>query len=169
MLDIWPALPFNIHANLNANDADEDDIIGALEHRDRIARIHLQRFTRSQLKRCIALMQEPFPVLTCLELETYEEMAFAITDTFLGGSAPLLRSISLRGIRFPSLPKLLSSTSDLVRLSLMSMPLTGEGHISPDAMITCLSVLIKLRSSPSPFNGRRRGHPPIQQFNVHLH
>jgi len=146
-LDIWPALPLRIHANLYGQDADDgDEIAGALEHRDHIVGIYLQGFNRSQLKKCIALMQEPFPVLTCLELYADKKMMFVITDAVLGGSAPLLQRIYLDGIRFPGLPKLLSSTHDLVCLSLGGVPMTGEGHISPDAMTTCLSVLTKLRS-----------------------
>jgi len=144
-LDIWPALPLSIDTNLNAKDADEDDIIGALEHRDRMAGIYLGRLDCSQLKKCIALMQEPFPILRSLLLEVDATMTFVITDTFLGGSAPLLQWISLRGVLCPSLPKFLSSTSDLVYLSLKDIPTTGEGHISPDAMTACLSELTKLQ------------------------
>src|SRR5712691_6468675 len=48
MLDIWPALPLIFHPNLNAKDADEDDIIGALEHRDRMAEISVWGFKCSQ-------------------------------------------------------------------------------------------------------------------------
>ena len=144
MLDIWPALPLHFRAILYENETD----ISALEHRDRMAGIYLGRFDCSQLKKCMALMQEPFPVLKSLNLSSWADakMMLVITDTFLGGSAPLLQSIRLEGIRFPSLPKLLSSTSDLVELNLRYFPLTGEGHIPLDAMTTCLSSLIKLRS-----------------------
>lgn len=149
-LDIWPALPLRIHADasLSAKDADKDDsdIIDALEHHDRIVGIDLWGFDRSQLEKCIALMQKPFSVLRSLQIEANSKMMFVITDAFLGGSAPLLRSIRFCGIRFPSLPKFLSSTTDLVNLVLEGIPMAGEGHISSDAMITCLSVLTKLRS-----------------------
>jgi len=112
-IDIWPSLPLDISVALNVKNSDEDDIIGAQEHRDRIAMIHLGVLNRSQLKKSIALMQEPFPVLKSLGLEADEEITFVIPDAFLGGSAPLLQRISLSGIPFSHLPKLLSSTSDL--------------------------------------------------------
>jgi hypothetical protein len=141
VLDIWPGLPLRIHAGLYAKDADDgDEIISALEHRDRISEIHLHGFNHSQLKKYITLMQEPFPLLTFLELhaDADKKMMSVITDAFLGGSAPLLQRIYLCGIRFPGLQKLLSSASDLVCISLGDVPITGEGHISPDAMTTCL-------------------------------
>jgi hypothetical protein len=174
-LHIWPALPLRIHADasLSAKDADKDDsdIIDALEHHDRIVGIDLWGFNRSQLEKCIALMQEPFPVLRSLQIEAKSKMMFVITDAFLGGSAPLLRSIRLCGIRFPSLPKFLSSTTDLVNLVLEGIPMAGEGHISSDAMITCLSVLTKLRSliislrqTSSPYPTDRR--PPLSAHTI---
>ena len=93
-------------------------------------------------------MQEPFPLLTSLVLSTDVKTMFYLGDAFLGGSAPLLLEIRLCGIRFryPSLPKLLSSTSNLAALGLWGTPMTGEGLISPDAMATYLSALTKLRS-----------------------
>jgi len=111
-----------------------------------IVGITLTEFKHSQLKECILLMQELFPVLTSLYLMADEEAMLVIPDTFLGGSAPLLQRICLCGIWFPGLPKLLASTCDLVYLKLEGFPMTGEGHISPDAMTTCLLVLTKLQS-----------------------
>jgi hypothetical protein len=146
VLVVWPALPVTIIANTQLKGTDPDSIIGALKHRDRIAGIELGGFNCSQLKKCMALMQKPFPVLNSLLLDANEKIMFDIPDTFLGGSAPLLQMICLHGIQFPGLPKLLSSTSNLVRLVLRDILMTGEGHISPDAMITCLSVLTKLQS-----------------------
>jgi len=172
MLEIWPALPLHFHIILDSIKVDENDIIGTLEHRDRMAGINFQGFKRSQLEKCMALMQEPFPVLKSLELWADEKMMFVITDTFLGGSAPLLQTIGLHGIRFPSLPTFLSSTSDLVKLDLGHISLTGEGHIPLDAMTTCLSLLTKLRSltitvsrkTPSPYPKDQR--PPTLTHTV---
>jgi len=165
-LNTWPALPLGIHEYLGVAGADEDDIIGALEHRDRIAAVHLRGFDYSQLKKCIALMQEPFPFLTSLHLLADERSTFDPTDAFLGGSAPLLQKMSLCAgiIRFPSLP----SMSGLVNLTIRGVPMTGEGLLSPDAMITCLSVLTKLRSLTltvpwqiisSPYSTDQQAHP----------
>ena len=164
-IDIWPALPLSISATLNVENTDEDDIIGALEHRGRIAGIHLRKFNHSQLKKCVALIEKPFPALKTLYLKADRKTRFVHTGSvaLLGGSAPLLQWIHLYGIQFPSLPKLLSSTSDLVRLDLEDIPMTGEGHISPDAMATCLSVLTKLRSLTIVFLEQRPSHYPTDQ------
>ena len=98
VLDVWPALPHSICAILNDKDTDEDDVIGTLGHRDCMLGVFLQGSKRSQLEKCVALMQDPFPVLKWLGLGADEKMAFVIPDAFLGGSAPLLQWISLRGV-----------------------------------------------------------------------
>jgi hypothetical protein len=85
-------------------------------------------------------MQEPFPVMT--HFLSSDEMAFRIPDTFLNGSAPCLKCLVLKGISFPSLPRLLLSASDLTYLRLVKIPDTG--YISPEAMATCPSTLTKL-------------------------
>ena len=159
-LDVWPALPIDIRArfkdwldsdedDIQAADSNEDDIIGALEYRDRIASIFLWEIrSAAQLEKCITSMQEPFPLLTSLHLDADPQMKFVITDAFLGGSAPRLRKVSLRSVRFPTLPSLLSSTTHLVNLELEAIPITDSGHwlISPEAMATCLSVLTRLQT-----------------------
>src|SRR5216683_2103247 len=50
--------------------------------------------------------------------------------------------ITLIGIPFPALPKLLLSTTDLVSLYLRSIP--HSGYISPEAIVACLSSLTRL-------------------------
>jgi len=164
-LDIWPALPLGILATLNKIDAHVDNIVSALEHRGRFAKVHLLNFNHYEIERFIALTQEPFPDLRSLHLTADEKMMLVIPDTFLGGSAPLLQRIHLNGIRLPGLPKLLASTSDLVDLRIERFPITGEGHISPDAMATCLSVLTKLRSLTINFSFLqwRSPHPTDQR------
>jgi len=167
-LDIWPTLPLGIRAILYKKGVDEDDLLGALEHRDRMAGIDLGGFWCCQLTKCMALMQEPFPVLKSLELRADDRMMFVITDTFLGGSAPLLQSIRLQGIRFPSLPRLLLSTHDFVKLDLSAIPLLpGEGDIPLDALITCLSLLTKLRSLTLTFQYPSHWRTPIPYPDQH--
>jgi len=147
-LDIWPALPIIIDASFK-DDADEDDIVGALEDRDRIVGIRLWGLTQSKVKKCLRVMLQPFPVLTSLELHTEQgkaTCALVNTDAFLGGSAPWLKRLSLAGIQFSALPTLLSSASELVDLHIGDYPRSGREHISPDAMSRCLSSLTQLRS-----------------------
>jgi hypothetical protein len=45
-----------------------------------------------------------------------------LPDGFLGGSAPCLKAIYLRGVPFPALPTLLLSTHNLIRLELVGIP-----------------------------------------------
>jgi hypothetical protein len=141
-LDVWPPLPFEI-----ITDRDDDDdmanIIAALEHCDRVRRIRFLDLTSLQWERLAPMMQGPFLVLTSLQLWA-DETVQALPDMFLGGSAPHLQTLSLMGIPFPGLPRLLLSATDLSELHLWRMPHTG--YISPEAMVTCLSALTSLRS-----------------------
>ena len=145
-LDVWPTLPISLRSILNRNAPGGDDIISALEHRNRISGIDLLSLTKRQLKRCATLMQEQFHSLKTLCLSCRAEVRDVpvITDTFLGGSAPRLQMIELCHIPFPTLPKLLLSANYLVRLSLEDI--TRAGYISPDVMATCLAMLTRLDS-----------------------
>jgi F-box-like len=86
-LDVWPPLPIEISTcDWDAN------IVAALEHRDRVRRVGLDKIPRNQLA---GLMPEPFPALEHLSLATTFEIAlvfqdFPLPSTFLGGSAPRL-------------------------------------------------------------------------------
>jgi len=139
MLDIWPELPIVIERLQGV-----DNVIAALELNDRVSRIILNYVSSSELERIVAVMQDPFPALTNLLLWSTDRIAPLISDSFLGGSAPRLRSLGLGNIPFPALLKLLSSATDLVDLHLFRIP--HSGYISPSAMVTCLSALTRLKS-----------------------
>ncbi|KAI0281522.1 hypothetical protein BC826DRAFT_1069289, partial [Russula brevipes] len=66
-----------------------------------------------------------------------------LPDSFLGGSAPRLRTLKLRDIAFPALPNLrvLLSASDLVTLSISRLPHPGYTLPTPETMVACLSTL----------------------------
>jgi hypothetical protein len=142
VLDVWPALP--IHIRDEDSISGLDNITAVLEHNDRICEIVLHQVSNSLLERVsAALMQEPFPALTQLELVAhYETTPTLPSEPFRGGSAPRLREFSLDGIPIPDLPKLLLSATHLIDLTLWSIPCSG--YISPEAMVTCLSALISL-------------------------
>jgi hypothetical protein len=89
----------------------------------------------------VEVMQEPFPVLTHIDIFS---TGGGLPGGFLGGSAPRLLKISLCNISFPALPILLSSTSNLISLSLLSVP--PAGYISPEAMTACLVALPRLEN-----------------------
>jgi len=142
-LEIWPALPISIRSELDGEN--DDDIITALEHRDRIAGINLSGLTKHQLERCATLMQEPFPLLRVLFLRCAENDASPIiTGSFLGGSAPRLQDVKLWNIQVLTLPKLLMSASNLFVLVLRGI--TRAGYISPDSMASYLAMLTRLQS-----------------------
>jgi hypothetical protein len=87
-------------------------------------------------------MQEPFPALLHLSLSSDIEVAPLVPASFMGGSAPRLQYLRLERVSMPGLPKLLLSTTDLVRLNLLRIP--HSGYISPEAIVTCLSTLPRL-------------------------
>ena len=146
-LDIWPAFPitidyFNYPPPISPDD--DDNIIAALEHPDRVRCLNLP-VTSSLLGKVATVAQESFPTLTELWLSSEDRSVVTVLPSaFLGGSAPRLRKICLDGIPFPTLPTFLSSASDLVFLSLHYIPHTG--YISPEVMVASLAALTRLKS-----------------------
>ena len=116
--------------------------MAALEHPDRVREIQVAA-TSSLLEKVTERMQVRFPALTSLSLWMDKAAEPILPTTFLTGYASCLRYISLIGIPFPKLSRLLSSTSDLVSLRLLEVPDTG--YISPESIATCLSMLPHLR------------------------
>jgi hypothetical protein len=151
-LDVWPHLPIVIKGN-----GDEkrgvDNIIAALERNDRICTIDLWRVSNLQLKEVLAAMQQPFPALTRLEILPEHGMTPVEPGSFLGGSAPCLRTLWLDRIPFPGLPKLLLSATHLVDLDLWRIP--HSGYIPPEAIVTSLSVLTRLEKLVIEFESPR--------------
>jgi len=74
----------------------------------------------------------------------------------LGGSAPRLRTLVLRSIPFPSMPKLLLSANGLVTLTLVDIP--DSGYTPPDAMANALTVMTRLETLHLQFRSPR-SHP----------
>ena len=124
---------------------DVDGIIAAFEHRDRICKITLM-IPLGLFHKITPMMQQSFLALTDLHLYPFSKWDSArdLSSSFLGGSAPRLRSLFLENIPFVALPKLLLSAKDLVSLQLQKIP--QSGYISPDAMVTCLSSLTRLET-----------------------
>jgi len=152
-----------------------DDFIPLLEHSNRIRQINLIRpfLTAFQIEKVWAAMQVPFPELTALTLDLRplpSDSVPVVPDSFLGGSAPRLRLLTFIGTPLPRLQNLLLSTTHLVELHLFSVP--HSGYISPDEMVTCLSMLTSLerlslgfessQSSPGQESGRFAPPPPTR-------
>ena len=142
-LDIWPPLPIFVEKPAHHPAPDDDDLITAFEERDRVCVVALHGLMHGQLERFVAVMQEPFPALTHLCLESDSEVAPALPAAFMGGSAPRLQSLQLKGISFPALPNFTLSPNDLTLLDLHDIPSTG--YISPGTMVAFLSTLTRLQ------------------------
>ena len=159
-LDIWPELPIVIHLDeIFGQLPSVTNVISVLNRHDRVCKlkIFIIDVPNSFLKEVATTMSEPFPALIELGLTSYAEDLLTLPDSFLGGSAPRLRSLVLCGISFPAIGKLLLSTRDLVTLSLDFIP--PSGYISPEAIVPILSALTRLESF--------RLHFEIPQFWTH--
>ena len=171
MSDVWPPLPLIIHDPCRNGTSGVDNIVAALQHNDRVTQIQLACFSSSQLGRVTdsTAIRRPFPELTDLRLGGFvygglESALPILPDSFLGGSAPCLRSLVLYRVPFPGLPKLLLSTTRLVHLNLYYIP--PSGYISPESMATSLSALTSLESLRIRFRYPRPR--PALEKNRHL-
>jgi len=164
-LDPWPILPVILTSSLTAPFFDQwwDNTVAALEseHYNRICEIYIDDMTNSRWDRFAAAMQKPFPELTHLHVSIFRSVVPVLPDSFLGGSAPRLRELSLRMIPFPSIPKLLLSANGLVTLSLWDIP--HSGYMSPDVMATALKAMTKLESLHLQFLSPRSRPDPASQ------
>ena len=141
-LDIWPSLPLFVWC-FKTSSSGVDNIIAALGRCNRVCAVTVGS-ADGQMEKVLAAMQVPFPELADLRLFSHSEMLPAIPDSFLGGSAPRMRYLCLKGIPFPGLPKLLLSATHLVDLHLYDIPYSG--YISPEAMVALLSALSSLKN-----------------------
>ena len=142
-LDVWPPLPIIIrHGHYQM--LDMDNIVAALKHADRVCEIRLWPVPNSQWENVMEAMRRSFPELTDLrlKLQSKDESARIVPDSFLCGFAPRLRALRFESVPFPGLPKLILSAPCLVKISLQKIP--HSGYISPKTMVDCLSTLTNL-------------------------
>lgn len=165
-LGCWPAFPIIIEYD-NVSQKDEDSIIAALGHPDRVRRIRLC-VTKSSWEKIRTSMRKPFPALTHLWLEPkVRDEVVSLPRKFLGDCAPRLEEVYLRGISFsaPNLPTYLLSASDLINLQILEIPHTN--FISPEVMVTGLARLTRLETlaiefrHPLPRSEQRLSAPAI--------
>jgi hypothetical protein len=145
---IWPPLPIIIRNMVNWHMPNNYDFDAAIVHPNRVCEVNLLHLTSLQLQRLASAMERQFPALIHLKLDFDLDSdnsgpAPALPDGFLGGSAPRLRTLGLQSIPFPALPKLLLSATELVRLTLWNIPLSG--YMPPEAIVTGLAVLANLK------------------------
>jgi hypothetical protein len=173
-LDVWPTLPlvvYGIPDFYNDESLGMDNIIAALGQSDRVCQVDLCLPGGGEgSEEALAAMQVPFPELTQMRISSDDdsETAAGIPDSFMGGSAPRLRTITLESIPFLGFPKFLLSATHLVELCLHDIP--HSGYILPEAMVALLSassnletLLLNFRSPEyRPVSGSR-SLPPIKR------
>ena len=165
-LEIWPELPIVIDVYGSQSQVNATNVNAALRHRNRVCKIFHNNVLHpnSPLLKEFAAIDEPFPALTALNLFAFGPNVPVLPDSFLGGSAPHLRSLELYGIPYPSIGTLLSSTTNLVQLHLLKIP--HSGYIAPETIVPCLSTLTRLKSLhlgfryPRSLAHRESRHPP---------
>jgi hypothetical protein len=121
---------------------DDENIIAALQHRDRVCEIELT-VGSSLFAKLSPLMQESFPSLESLTLKPRENVALSLPSAFLGASTTRLRNLCLDATTPPALPTFLPSFRNLVCLRLLRIP--GNAHISPDALLAGLAATTQLK------------------------
>ena len=139
-MGIWPTIPIIILFPSVIEPSNEEHVITALEHNDRVSCINLY-VSEAQLGKIARLMLEPFPMLTHLSITSGN--LSALPDGFLGGSAPSLQKLDLPGALYQASPKLLLSASNLVNLRLHKITVP-TGYVSPEALVTHLATLLRL-------------------------
>ena len=169
---IWPPLPIIIRNSIDRYIPEHYDFNAAMVHHNRLHEISLY-LASSQFQQLTSAMQVQLPALTHLGLNFdryYSDPDPVLPDGFLDGSAPNLRYLALGSIAFPTLPKLLLSSTHLVHLILSNIP--HSGYISPEKVVTCLSTLTSLESlhlsfrSPLSRPARAGRRPPPQTRSV---
>ena len=160
ILDVWPALPLVVK-NDKAFTSPSANIIAAFRQSNRVCHVDLRLLP--ELEEVSAAMQVPFPELTYLRLilPANGVLPTDIPDSFLGGSAPRLRTLILQFVPFPGLPKLLLSATHLVDLYLLGIP--HSGYIAPEAIVASLSVLTSLETLLIGF----KSHPDRESRSRH--
>jgi hypothetical protein len=148
-----------------------DNIIAALEQRDRVCQITLDDIPAHKMDLFVSAMLGPFPALESVVLGADDSTMTVVPFSFLGGSAPRLQWLTLHAIPFPALPTLLSSARNIVGLEISGIP--RSGYISPEVMVTCLFAMPGLGNirfqfeSPESFpNGESRRHPPLARSTL---
>ena len=144
-VDVWPVLPLCILGYCYDSAESADDTLAALRHSDRIDQLEIA-VRHLQLEDLFRAMEVRFPELTYLNLSRISKnlpISPVVPNSFLGGSAPRLKTLILDHIPSPGLPRLLLSATNLVTLRLYHIP--RSGYISSKAMVTCLTMLTSLR------------------------
>ena len=149
-LRFWPPFPIVMRyggflGSKPTSLEEEENLLTTLRQPDRISEIWLTTTgSLSDRLRLGAELQIAMPSLEALRLMVQDKSELLLPDDFLGGPAPRLSVISLYGVAFPALPKLLPSTRNLLSLELWDIP--RSGYFSPDALVSGLSGMMQFKS-----------------------
>ena len=142
---------------------------------DGVCEMTLFNAPSSEMEEMSGVMREPFPALIVLKVRptfgSGEAPVGRVPDSFLGVSAPRLRTLSLDRIPLPflGLQELLLSATGLTSLLLKDIP--DSVYFSPNAIVTCLSALSRLEELEITFQSPRsrpvrenRRQPPLTRI-----
>ena len=144
-LDCWPALPIVLHyGGAPALDPptpnDEDNIMAAMKHPDRVSSISLT--VTSSLLEKLSATERLFSELEELVLLSQGSVRLTLPNAFRWGVC--LRTLHLTGAAIPALPELLSPSKGLIDLQIHKIP--DVGYFSPEAFVNALSGMTQLRT-----------------------
>jgi hypothetical protein len=145
MLTHSPPLPLTISypaISHKATAKDEEGILLALQHRDRVRHIRLA-LPASSLQKVITVMDEPFPILERMHIESEtdddDDAGLALPKTF---QAPLIRHFRLDTVALPIGSPLLMTTAGLVTLELANIP--SSAYFPPSYLLARLPLMPQL-------------------------
>jgi hypothetical protein len=113
---------------------DESGIFLALSHRDRVHHID---FWISNPGKFVAVMDDQFPVLKHMNIQSGAEVVLPVTF-----QAPNLRHLRLFRTSLPIGSPLLTTTAGLVTLELLNIP--ASAYFPPSYILTRLSLMLQL-------------------------
>jgi hypothetical protein len=163
-LNCWPALPIVVQYGGSLElDApapeDDDDIIAALKHSNRVTSISVT-ITNPLLEKLSAI-ERPFSELEDLILFSHDSVLPTLPSAF--GRGTRLRRLHLTRLAFSAIPLLLYSSMNLVDLRLHEVP--NPWLSSPEALTDALSEMALLQSLSLHFlpTGRLGVSPPSRK------
>ena len=143
-LDCWPALPIVVRYRGVALDPpgpeDEDNIVAALHHSDRVSSIDLT--ITSSLMDKLSAIEMPFSELEELILQSMDNERLTLSSTPWWGTR--LRRLHSTRVAFPALPGLLAPSTGLVDLQLHEIP--NAEYFSPEVFARALSEMTQLKT-----------------------
>ena len=167
-LDCWPTLPIVVHyeglpALRSLTPEDEDNIMAALKHSDRVISINLV-ITTSLLEK-LSTIEGAFSELQDLVLLSREREPLTMPSTFRWGQR--LRRLHSTGIAFSAFlqPLYSSSSTNLIDLQLHDAFLPWQ--FSPVNLKNVLSEMIGLRSLSLHFRSIANYHFPLPPYEIH--